>query len=74
MPRLPASGFIPPCLPIRADQVPCGPQWCYEIRRLPLPGPPRRRPHARVQPARPRLDRAGAVHRRSRRPATHPHG
>ncbi len=59
-------GFVEPCIPTLGHAVPSGPQWAHEIKhdgfRLHLP--PRRRPRARVLPARARMDRVRAVDRR----------
>jgi hypothetical protein len=29
--RILAAGFVPPCLPIKAQQPPSGPLWLHEI-------------------------------------------
>ena len=31
-PRSLPSGFVPPCLPTKAAQLPCGPLWLHEIK------------------------------------------
>jgi hypothetical protein len=30
--RIPAAGFVPPCLPTKAQQPPSGPLWWHEIK------------------------------------------